>query len=182
MGRLLRAISFLLLLVASDPSLAQGCGPTRLKVADTVKLDMLPAQAWALVGDFQNLSWDAETTGSSGTGGDTPDSAVRTVTFKGGFAMGESLYKYDANAMSYAYHVDRVDLAKLPVQNASGTLEVVAADGGLRSLVRWKFVFYRNLAPGEGAADDADAKAVEAMKRFLRAGLAGLDTRASPRT
>ena len=48
--------------------------------------------------------------------------------------------------------------------------------------MRWKFAFYRNLAPGEGSPDDADAKAVEAMKRFLHTGLAGFEAKAMPKT
>ena len=84
--------------------------------------------------------------------------------------------------MSYAYHVDHVDITKLPVQNAAAALEVMPADNGAKSMVRWKVAFYRYLAPGEGAPDAADANAVEAMKRFMRAGLDGLKTRVQPRT
>ena len=181
--RLLRSTLAALLLTASAlPLLAQGCGPTRLKVTESVTLDMPPAEAWAKVGSFQDLTWDADTTSASGSGGNQPDKAIRVVTLLSGATMQESLYKYDADAMSYAYHVDRVDVTKLPVQNASATLEVVPVDGGAKSAVRWKFVFYRNLAPGEGAPDTADARAVEAMKHFMQAGLGGLKARVEPRT
>lgn len=171
-----------LLVFAPLPALAQGCGPTRLKVDESVTLDLPPAKAWAMIGDFQDMSWDGETTGSTGSGGNEPETAVRTVTLRGGATLGESLYRYDAAAMRYAYHLDRVDLARLPVQNASGTLEVVPADDGARSVVHWKYAFYRNLAPGEGAPDAADANAVKAMRAYLRAGLAGLKGKADPRT
>ena len=171
-----------LLALASGPALAQGCGPTRLKVDESVTLDLPPAKAWAMIGDFQNMSWDGETTGSNGRGGNEPDKAVRTVTLRGGTTLGETLYRYDAAAMRYAYHLDKVDVARLPVQNASATLEVVPMDDGARSVVHWKFAFYRNLAPGEGAPDAADANAVKAMRAYLRAGLAGLKAKAAPRT
>ena len=180
MRQLRSTMSALLLVAVSLPASAQGCGPTRLKVTESVTLDMTPAQAWAKVGDFQNTSWIADTTGASGSGGNQPDKAMRVVTLSSGATMQESLYKYDAATMSYAYHVDRVDVTKLPVQNASATLDVVPADGGAKSTVRWKFVFYRNLAPGEGAPDTADARAVEAMKRFMKTGLDGLETKAAP--
>ncbi len=182
MGKLRATFSALSLVAFALPAMAQGCGPTRLKVTESVTLDMPPAKAWAKVGSFQDMSWDADTTGTSGSGGNQPDRAMRAVTLSSGTTMQESLYRYDAAAMSYAYHVDHVDVTKLPVQNASATLEVVQAEGGAKSMVRWKFAFYRNLAPGEGAPDAADAKAVEAMKRFMRAGLDGLKTRAEPRT
>ena len=149
-------------------------------MTESVTLDMSPAQAWAKVGSFQDMSWDADTTGASGSGGNHPDKAMRVVTLQSGATMQESLYKYDAETMSYAYHVDHVDVTKLPVQNASATLEVVPMEGGAKSAVRWKFAFYRNLAPGEGAPDTADAKAVEAMKRFMKSGLDGLKAKAAP--
>ena len=172
----------LLGLAGVGSALAQGCGPTRLKVTETATLDMTPAKSWALVGDFQDLAWDAETTGVRGTGGNKPEDARRTVTLKSGRTLDETLYRYDAAGMSYAYHVDRVDVAELPIQNASATLEVVRAADGAKSEIRWKFAFYRNLAPGEGAPDAADGKAVEAVKRFLRASLAGFARKADPRT
>lgn len=172
-------IPVLVLLVDSSPIHAQGCGPTRLKVSESVTLDMPPAKVWAMVGDFQDVSWDAGTTGASGTGGNTPDKAKRMVTLKGGSTLEESLYKYDAQSMSYAYHLDHVEVTSLPVQNASATLEVVP-DGEAKSIVRWKFVFYRNLAPGEGAPDEADDRAKQAVKHFIRDGLAGL--KAEPKT
>ena len=87
--------------------------------------------------------------------------------------MSESLYRYDAAAMTYSWHVDAVDLARMPVQNVSATIEVVAAGEG-RSLVRWKAAFYRNLAPGEGAPDVADAAAEVAMRHYIANSLAGL--------
>ncbi len=182
MRQLRWTIAMLVFGAGASSALAQGCGPTRLKVTESVTLDMSPAQAWAKVGNFQDMSWDADTTGASGSDGNQPDKAIRVVTLQNGATMQESLYKYDADTMSYAYHVDHVDVTKLPVQNASATLEVVPVDGGAKSALRWKFAFYRNLAPGEGTPDAADAKAVEAMERFLKSGLDGLKAKAAPRS
>ena len=159
-------------LALTMPAVAQGCGPTRLKVTASVSLDMPPAKAWALVGRFQDMSWDRETVATTGSGGDAPDKAVRTVRLKSGASFGESLYKYDAAAMSYSYHVDRIDVDRLPVQNVSATLEVV--QDGAKSIVRWRAAFYRYLKPDEGAPDEADAAAKKAVNDYLRAGLAGL--------
>ena len=167
---------------APGHSAAQGCGPTRLKVTESVALDMPPEKAWAIVGDFQDMSWDRETVATKGSGGNAPDKALRTITLRNGATLGESLYKYDADAMSYSYHVDTIDVAALPVQNVSATLEVVPRDGGAKSLVRWRGAFYRYLAPGEPAPDVADAKAAKAMSNYLRQGLAGLAAKAEPRT
>jgi hypothetical protein len=160
---------------------AQGCGPTRLKVSESVSLALRPAEVWSLVGNFQDMSWDSDVVAAAGTGGNTAEAAARKLVLKGGATMEESLYAYDAAGMSYAYHIDRVDLARLPVQNASATLEVRPADGG-KSVLTWKAAFYRNLAPGEGAPDEADAKAKAAMAEYLRSALRGLAARANPKS
>ena len=157
-------------------AIAQGCGPTRLKVTESAALDLPPAKVWALIGDFQDMSWDKATVTTKGSGGNVPDKAVRTVTLTGGASFGESLYKYDASTMSYSYHIDTIDVTRLPVQNVSATIDVVPVDGGAKSLVRWRSAFYRYLTPGEGAPDVADQKATKAMAAFLRQGLAGLES------
>ncbi len=177
MSRLLVAVARLpvaVALVLAGPALAQGCGPTRLKVTASVTVDMPPAQTWARVGHFQDMSWDANTVATAGSGGDAPEKAVRTVTLKGGAFFGESLYKYDAEARSYSYHIDQIDVARLPVQNVSATIEVVPDADGTRSIVRWRTAFYRYLTPNEPAPDVADANAKQAMSDYLRRGLAGL--------
>ena len=74
--------------------------------------------------------------------------------------------------MSYSYHIDKIDVDRLPVQNVSATIEVVP--DGANSTVRWRAAFYRYLKPNEGAPDAADAAARKAMDDYLRAGLAGL--------
>lgn len=158
--------------LAAPPARAQGCGPTRLKVTASVTLPVPPAKAWALVGRFQDMSWDHETVATTGSGGDVPEKAVRTLKLKDGAVFGESLYKYDAAGMSYSYHIDKIDVDRLPVQNVSATIEVVP--DGADSIVRWRAAFYRYLKPNEGAPDAADAAARKAMDDYLRAGLAGL--------
>jgi hypothetical protein len=161
---------------------AQGCGPTRLKAMESVTLDMTPAKAWALVGDFQDMSWADNTRAASGSGGNVPDKAVRKIVLRDGAVLEESLYKYDAAAMSYAYHIDKVDVAELPVQNTSVTVEVVPADGGAKSTVRWRAAFYRVLVPGEPAPDIADGNAAKAMAAFGKQNLAGLKAKSEAKT
>lgn len=176
------AASMLVALLAPALATAQGCGPTRLKVTESVAVDLPPAKVWAIVGNFQDMSWDKDAVATTGTGGDEPEGAVRTIKLKGGAAFGESLYKYDADAMSYSYHIDTVDVDRLPVQNVSATIEVVPDAGGAKSIVRWRAAFYRYLRPDEPAPDIADANAKKAVADFLRNGLAGLKAKAEART
>ena len=168
------------LLMQSTFACAQGCGPTRLKVSESIVLDMPPAKAWAVVGNFQDLSWDEATVATKGTGGNEPDKALRAVTLQGGAIFEESLYKYDADAMSYSYHIDTIDVGRLPVQNVSATIEIVPEGG--KSLVRWRSAFYRYLAPGEPAPEIADANATRAMAAYLTQSLRGLVKKADAKT
>jgi hypothetical protein len=166
--------------VLATPVLAQ-CGPTRLKVAESVRLDMPPAKAWAVLGNFQDMSWAKNTRATTGSGGNEPEKATRRVTLADGRVLEESLYRYNAEDMSYAYHIDKVDVAALPIQNTSVTIEVVPADNG-KSIVRWRAAFYRFLKPDEPAADVADANAAKAVSTLGRQLLEGLKTRAEART
>ncbi|MGD0634370.1 MAG: SRPBCC family protein [Beijerinckiaceae bacterium] len=163
-------------------ALAQGCGPTRLKVVESVTLDVPAAEAWRLAGNFQDMSWAKNTTSTVGSGGNEPEKALRKVTLGNGAVLEESLYRYDAQAMSYSYHIDRADTVVLPVQNASVTLEVVPVEGGTKSTVRWRAAFYRFLRPDEPAADSADAEAAKAVSTLARQMLAGLKGKMEAKT
>jgi len=180
------AAACLLVAAASSPMLgsaaAQGCGPTRLKVSESVVLDLPPATVWAMVGNFQDMSWDQDTIGTHGTDGNQVDKAVRTIKLKSGAVFGESLYKYDAAAMSYSYHIDKIDVDRLPVQNVSATLEVSPAEGGAKTKLVWRGAFYRYLRPGEPAPDIADADAMKAVSAYFRSGLAGLKAKLDAKT
>lgn len=156
------------------PAGAQGCGPTRLKVSESVVLPLPAARVWRLVGGFQDVSWDAAVAAASGAGGDAVG-ATRTLRLRDGSSLAETLYRYDAAAMSYATHWDQA--ASLPVQNAAVTLDV-AADGEGRAKLTLRAAFYRLLKPGETSPDAADADASRAMAAYLRSGLAGLEARA----
>jgi hypothetical protein len=117
-----------------------------------------------------------------GSGGNEPEKALRKVTLGNGAVLEESLYRYDAQAMSYSYHIDRADTVVLPVQNASVTLEVVPVEGGTKSTVRWRAAFYRFLRPDEPAADSADAEAAKAVSTLARQMLAGLKGKMEAKT
>lgn len=174
-------VIFVALALLPSAALAQGCGPMRLKVTESATLDMPPAEAWRLIGDFQDMSWAKNTVSSIGGGGNVPDEATRKVTLANGTVLEESLYRYDAAAMSYAYHIDKADLNDLPVQNTSVTLEIVPGDAG-KSVVRWRAAFYRLLKKDEPAPDVADAQAAKAVSAFGQQLLEGLKAKAGART
>jgi hypothetical protein len=180
MIRSLAVVTALLLFPAA--ALAQGCGPTRLKVVESITLDLPAAEAWRLVGNFQDMSWAKNTTSTSGSGGNEPEKALRKVTLGNGAVLEESLYRYNAGGMSYSYHIDNAGTAVLPVQNASVTLEVIPAEGGTKSTVRWRAAFYRFLRKDESAADSADAEAAKAVSALARQMLGGLKGKMEAKT
>ncbi len=182
MRRSVLAAAVLAAVFVACEAAAQGCGPTRLKVTESVTLDLSPAEAWRIVGEFQDMSWASNTRATTGAGGNVPGQATRATLLADGTKLEESLYKYDAAARSYATHIDREDVAALPVQNASVTLDVVPSEDGARSTVRWRAAFYRFLAPNEPAPDVADANATRAMSTLGRGVLAGLRAKSGPRT
>ncbi len=175
-------LAILALLASFCVAHAQGCGPTRLKVSESVTLDLPAATAWQQVGHFQDMSWARNTRATQGSGGDGAEKATRKVTFVDGTVTQDSLYKYDAIARSYSCHIDAVDVAVVPVQNASVTIEVTALDGGAKSKVSWRAAFYRFIKPGESAPDRADAEATKAMSVMARDALDGLKSRSEGKT
>ncbi len=60
------------------------------------------AKVWAAIADFHDMSWLPGVAKTSGDGGNEPDAAKRQLTLDGGATIDESLYKYDAEAMSYS--------------------------------------------------------------------------------
>jgi len=84
-------------------------GPSRQKITETIQIDAPPAKVWATIADFHDMSWLPGVAKTSGEGGNEPDAAKRQLTLDSGATIDESLYKYDAGAMSYSYRIDKVD-------------------------------------------------------------------------
>jgi Polyketide cyclase / dehydrase and lipid transport len=112
-------------------------GPSRQKITETIEIDAPPAKVWAAIADFHDMSWLPGVAKTTGEGGNEPDVATRQLTVDGGATIDESLYKYNAGAMSYSYRIDKVDVKVLPVDNYSSTITVLPAEGG-KSTVEWR--------------------------------------------
>lgn len=165
--------------LALSPSLAFAHGASRLKVTEAVEINAPAARVWKVIGNFQDMSWLPIVAKTTGEGGNNPDTAKRELTLKSGAVVEESLYKYDADQMSYSYAIDKVDLKVLPVSNYSSTLVVVAE--GDKSKVEWRAAFFRGdplFDPPPALNDDAATKAVTdlyvsglaALKKRLESG------------
>lgn len=152
-------------------------GPTRQKITEKIEINAPPAKVWAVIANFQDMSWLPGVAKTSGEGGNTPDVAKRQLTLASGGTIDESLYKYDAAEMSYSYRIDKVDVKVLPVNNYSATITVLPGDGG-KSTVEWKGAFYRGYPNNDPPPELSDEAALKAVGSVYRSGLESLKKKA----
>lgn len=165
MKRLLTAaITFFVLF----SSLAYAHGPTRKKVVITREIAAPPEKVWALVSNFQDMSWHPAVVSTEGTNGNEPG-ATRTLTLGNGGKIHEKLEKYDGDKHTLFYRIEEVDVAVLPVTNYSSWINVKPADGG--SVITWKGAFYRGYPNNDPPPELSDQAAVDAVTGVYEGGL-----------
>jgi hypothetical protein len=147
-------------------------GPSRQKVTEKVEINAPAAKVWAVVGNFQDMSWLPGVVKTEGTGGNTPEQAKRKLILKDGGAIDETLTKYDADGLSISYKIDQVDPKVLPVNNYAATISV-KEEGG-KSVVEWKGAFYRGFMNNDPPPELSDEAALKAVTEIYKAGLASL--------
>jgi len=176
--RLIAAFSLLLApIVLVSPSEAHG--PTRQKLTLTTEVPAAPADVWAVIGNFQDMSWHPAVFSSTGEGGNAVDATrVLTLGEEGGPTISEVLYKYSDEKMSYSYRITDVKVEVLPVTNYSSHLTVKPGkDGG--SLIEWRGAFYRGYPNNDPPENLNDEAAVAAVTAVYKAGLDALHERFS---
>ncbi len=138
----------------------------RVKLVLSVPIDAPAAKIWSVIGNFQDLSWDCQVVRTTGTGGNTPNVATRSVTLKsGGVLPNEELERYEPQNFTYATFLPHVDVHVLPVTNYSSIIDIVPNPAG-GSIVEWRSAFYRgypNFGPPPELNEAAAIKAVTAM-------------------
>lgn len=171
-----RLFGIVLALAALLATVAQAHGPVRQKVTMEVKLDATPDEVWAVIGNFQDMSWMPVVATTSGEGGNTPD-ATRILTLAGDGAptIAEVLDKYSAEKRSYSYRITAVDVAVLPVTNYSSHLTV--KDDGGKAIVEWRGAFYRGYPNNDPPPELNDEAAVAAVTGVYQVGLDALAER-----
>ena len=159
------------------PALAFAHGPRRQKLSLAVDVKAPPAEVWAVIGNFQDMSWHPAVFSSTGTGDNAIDATrVLTLGKEGGPTISEQLYKYDAAKMSYSYRITAVDVAVLPVTNYSSHLTVTpTASGG--SHIEWRGAFYRGYPNNDPPENLNDAAAIAAVTGVYKAGLDALEAK-----
>ena len=172
--KILRLAAALVALAA--PSVAFAHGASRLKLVESVEINAPAAKVWQVIGNFHDMSWLPGVEKTTGTGGNTPNVAKRELTLKNGAKIEESLYKYDAQEMSYSYYIDKVDVKVLPVTNYSSTL--VVEPEGAKSKVEWRGAFFRGDPLFDPPPALNDAAATKAVTTLYRSGLDALKKKA----
>ncbi|MCC8964824.1 SRPBCC family protein [Bradyrhizobium sp. Pear76] len=137
-------------------------GPTRQKVRESIEIDAPQAKVWAVIGNFQDMSWLAGVTKTEGEKGNDI-----------GATVDEELYKYEPEMMSYSYRITAVDVKVLPVTNYSSTLTVSPAPEG-KTKLEWAGAFYRGFPNNDPPPELNDEAAIKAVSGLYKAGLEAL--------
>jgi len=168
--------TFLMAMMATAliPAMATAHGPTRQKVTLTTEVKAAPADVWAVVGNFQDMSWHPAVFGTAGENGNEIDATrVLTLGQEGGPTISEILYKFSDEKMSYSYRITDVLVEVLPVTNYSSHLTVKPLENG-GSLIEWRGAFYRGYPNNDPPENLNDAAAIAAVTGVYQAGLDAL--------
>ena len=130
-----------------------------------------PDKVWAVIGNYQDMSWHPAIAKTEGEGGNTVG-AKRTLVLGSGGRIEELLNKYNADNKSYSYEITKVDVKDLPVNNYSATISV--SGEGDKSTVEWKGAFYRGYVNNDPPPELNDEAAVKAVTGVYKAGLEAL--------
>lgn len=174
----MRILKLLVVLVGLImPTFVAAHGPTRQKVTLTTTVTASPAEVWAAIGNFQDMSWHPAVHSSTGEGGNDIDATrVLTLGEENGPTISEVLYKFSDEKMSYSYRITEVLVEVLPVTNYSSHLTVKPQDGG-GALIEWRGAFYRGYPNNDPPAELSDEAAIAAVTGVYQAGLDALAER-----
>jgi len=143
----------------------------------TAEVSASPAEVWAVIGNFQDMSWHPAVYSTTGENGNEIDATrVLALGAEGGPTIAEILYKFSDENMSYSYRITDVLVEVLPVTNYSAHLTVKPLDNG-HSLVEWRGAFYRGYPNNDPPPELSDEAAVAAVTGVYQAGLDALVAR-----
>ena len=171
---MLRTTLAALALFAAMPLAAHAHGPTRQKVVQSIDINAPADKVWAVIGNFQDMSWHPAIAKAEGSG-DSAAGAKRKLTLKSGGTIDEALTSFNAEQKSYAYEITTVDVKTLPVSNYSSSIRVTSE--GDKSKVEWKGAFYRGFVNNDPPPELSDEAAITAVTGVYKAGLDALKAR-----
>ncbi len=154
-------------------------GPSRQKVEMTEVLNATPDEVWAVIGNFDDMTWHPAIASTEmtpeGSPTDVPDQSTRILHLKaesGDPTITEQLIGWAPDKRQYKYMITDVAVEILPVTNYSSTLEVKDKDG--KAQVIWKAGFYRGYPNNDPPPELNDEVAVAAITAVYQAGMDAL--------
>ncbi|MDX2309246.1 MAG: SRPBCC family protein [Hyphomicrobium sp.] len=169
---MLRKFAWMAALVALIPMAVHAHGPTRQKVVSKIEINAPVDKVWAVVGNWQDMSWHPAFSKTEGEGGNAAG-AKRTLTVaEGGGKIFEKLSKYDPELRALAYEITEVDVKVVPVTNYSAQMTVTGT--AEKSIVEWRSAFYRGYINNDPPPELSDEAAVKAITGVFESGLAAL--------
>lgn len=149
-------------------------GPTRQKVQSQIEINAPIEKVWAVIGNFQDMSWHPAVAKTEGSGGNEAG-ATRVLTLQSGGKINEKLTKYDADGKSMGYEITEVDVKVVPVTNYGATL--TARGTAEKTIVEWRSAFYRGYVNNDPPPELSDEAAVKAITDIFKSGLDALKTK-----
>jgi len=171
---MLKRLAVALAIIGFIPAVAWAHGPSRQKVTETIDINAPADKVWAVVGNFQDMSWVPAVAKTEGKGGNEVN-ATRTLTLKNGGTIDEQLDKYNAENHFYSYEITKVDVKVLPVNDYSSKITVTA--NGDKSTVEWHGAFYRGFMNNDPPPELSDEASLKAVTDLYKSTLAALKTK-----
>lgn len=166
-----KRLALAIALLTAVPAVASAHGPSRQKVVSTIEINAPVDKVWAVIGNFQDMSWHPAFAKTEGTGGNEAG-ATRKLTLAGGGTIDEKLIKHSDEDRSLAYEITAVDVKVVPVSNYSSTIS--ARGTAEKTIVEWKGAFYRGYVNNDPPPELSDEAAVKAITGVYQSGLAAL--------
>jgi len=165
-------------------------GPVRGKLTATVHIDAPADQVWAVIKNFDDMSWLPAVASTKAKGGNKKG-ATRVLSLKNGGTITEKLKSYKEDKMSYKYKITDMSTTKtiqhsgkeekvpvLPVDNYQATITVKAKGNG--SEVTWVATYYRAYMNNNPPPEMNEEAADEAVSKVLTEGLVHLRSKFQP--
>ncbi len=180
----MKKISLLAFFLFLFSAVVNAHGPVRGKMTATVNIEAPADEVWAIIKNFDDMSWHPGIKSTEGTGGNDKG-ATRVLTLAGGGTITEFLKKYDAAKMSYTYKITDMSIVKtiqhsgqdedvpvLAVDNYQGKITVKKK--GNSAVVTWIATYYRGYMNNNPPVELNEETADEQVTAVLKAGLTSL--------
>lgn len=147
-------------------------GPSRKKVTQEVTLDATPDEVWAVIGRFDDLSWDPMISAVAVEGAEIKPGTKRVVTWASGAETTEQLTKWKPEERLYGFRTLEDNLEALPVTNYTAILSV--EDVGGKAKLVWDAGFYRGFPNNDPPPELNDEAAIATVTAAHQMGLDAL--------